>query len=293
MLLLEDHRLGGEIRYLLTENPRALMQIPPEILKCVAFLAYFNGAEYEFIGTAFLVLRKSAINHVYLVTAKHSIENASFNGRSDIFLRFNEKNGGARWVKTEVPNWHTHPSDESADVAIHECPWDPQYDHLAYDVDSIRSRAQMKSMVLDVGTDVFVTGLFHPHHGRTRNIPIVRVGNIAAMPEEKVNTQRYGDIDAYLIEARSVGGLSGSPVFAYVDQSQTVLKGRGVLRGGGFSLMGLVHGHFDVPPTKLDDIAIVVTGDKILEVLNQPEILEKEKEKEEDARRKNNYAVED
>jgi hypothetical protein len=49
-------------------------------------------------------------------------------------------------------------------------------------------------------------GLFSEHQGAERNIPIVRVGNIAAMPEEPVLTTSWGAIDAYLIEARSIGG---------------------------------------------------------------------------------------
>jgi hypothetical protein len=49
-------------------------------------------------------------------------------------------------------------------------------------------------------------------HGRQRNIPIVRIGNVASMPHEPVATKNRGAIEAYLVEARSVGGLSGSPV---------------------------------------------------------------------------------
>ena len=64
-----------------------------------------------------------------------------------------------------------------------------------------------------MGDEVFVVGLFRHRHGTQRNIPIVRVGNLAALTEEKVATNDFGLVDAYLIEARSIGGLSGSPVF--------------------------------------------------------------------------------
>ena len=53
---------------------------------------------------------------------------------------------------------------------------------------------------IGIGDEVFVTGLFRGHTGRQRNVPIVRVGNIAAMPEEKVRTSR-GDCLAYLIQS--------------------------------------------------------------------------------------------
>ena len=70
----------------------------------------------------------------------------------------------------------------------------------------------IKENEIEVGEEVFVTGLFSHHHGQSKNIPIVRVGNISAMPEEKIQTKEHL-MDAYLIEARSIGGLSGSPVF--------------------------------------------------------------------------------
>ena len=81
-----------------------------------------------------------------------------------------------------------------------------------------------------VGSPVGLTGLFVHHHGSSRNIPIVRSGNIAAMTDEPVSTRR-GLMTAFLVEVRSIGGLSGSPVFA-----------EGVAETG---VIGLVHGHFD------------------------------------------------
>ena len=60
---------------------------------------------------------------------------------------------------------------------------------------------------------VFITGLFRHYHGNQRNISIVgEFGNIACLIEEKIQTKDFGEIDAYLVEARSIGGLSGSPV---------------------------------------------------------------------------------
>ena len=129
-----------------------------------------------------------------------------------------------------------------------------------------------------------MTGLFAHLGGSTRNLPIVRLGNIAMMPDEPVPT-KTGMMEAYLIEARSIGGLSGSPAFV-----RKIVQGRGKLY-----LLGLMHGHWDIPPENKNDfadmdsfgsvnmgIAIVVPAKKILEVLNQPELVElrrKENEK--------------
>jgi hypothetical protein len=65
---------------------------------------------------------------------------------------------------------------------------------------------------LGVGDEVFITGLFTKVTETTKNIPIVRTGTVAMMPGEEIP---FGNnlIEAYLIESRSIGGLSGSPVF--------------------------------------------------------------------------------
>lgn len=57
-----------------------------------------------------------------------------------------------------------------------------------------------------------VIGLYSTHHGLTRNLPVVRIGHIAALPVELVLTGR-GHTLGYLVELHSIAGLSGSPVF--------------------------------------------------------------------------------
>jgi hypothetical protein len=141
---------------------------------------------------------------------------------------------------------------------------------------------------IGVGDDAFLTGLFENHVGRHRNIPIVRMGNIAAMPEEPVQTDFHGtlvSIDAYLLETRSIGGLSGSPVFVVTSG----FRGSGtIFMGPQFFLLGLVHGHWDSPFTAVDaltpdgvrseainmGIALVVPASKIVDVTNRPEFVE-------------------
>ena len=108
------------------------------------------------------------------------------------------------------------------------------------------------------------------------------------MPDEPVPTS-VGLIDGYLIEARSIGGLSGSPVF--VRESVTL----GI---GSFYLMGLMHGHWDIPLENKNDtidavgvngavnmgIAIVVPIRKILEVINRQELVDMRRREDEEGR---------
>jgi hypothetical protein len=122
------------------------------------------------------------------------------------------------------------------------------------------------------------------------------------MPGEKVEVKDFGLIDAYLVEARSIGGLSGSPVFVYLGPLRIKNRELQIPPPSGkfriFCLMGLMHGHYDVKPLPDEiqadmlnkesvnmGIAIVVPSSKILEVLDQP-MLKKSREKEEAAFRK-------
>ena len=94
-------------------------------------------------------------------------------------------------------------------------------------------------------------------------------------------------MDAYLIESRSIGGLSGSPVFVHLGLNR-LLDGKVKTAKGGliFYLLGLIHGHWDVQITEndaaIDDtiyreavnvgMAIVTPAIKILEAIKQPKL---------------------
>jgi hypothetical protein len=132
---------------------------------------------------------------------------------------------------------------------------------------------------------VFIAGLFIERLGESRNIPIVRIGNIAAIAGEPIKTPFADKVVVHLIESRSIGGLSGSPVFVHLGQIRKVGDRILFSTGGGgvFYLFGLIHGHWDEGKTILKTIlkenvnmgiAMVVPMEKILEVLNQPTLVE-------------------
>ena len=195
-------------------------------------------------------------------------------------IRVNTKDGSSGLVTGEGARWWHHPADTSVDVAV--IPWLPpeQVDYRNIPTSMFLSDELVRSRSIGSGDEVFITGLFAHMSGTLRNLPIVRMGAIALMPGEPVPTREFGDIEAYLIESRSIGGLSGSP--AFVRETTNV----GI---GAFHLLGLMHGHWDIPPTQKNDavvmeedaqgavnvgIAIVIPAKKILEVLNQPQLLE-------------------
>jgi hypothetical protein len=305
-VLYRDERIGGQVGYILTDQPEILMQIPDKIRKCVMFVGYkeHNGI-HKFAGTAFIVLRPiegiTGQGFTYIVTAKHVLDKIRDKFLDKVYLRANFADGNAYWVETNINDWFPHPEDAEVDVAVLPISLDlKKLDHRVYSILSFATDEIVKQRHVSLGDEVFLAGLFARHYGIKRNIPIVRVGNIAAMPEERVETA-YGLIDAYLIEARSIGGISGSPVFVNLGQIRRAPDGSTALYAGGvsFYLLGLMHGHWNTSPAKVDagdedaigeervnmGIAIVVPATKILEVLNQPMIRKKEKEVEERLRK--------
>lgn len=280
------------------------MLVPDEVRKCVVFIFYKSTKGLRLAGTGFFISVPSNIPeriHVYLVTAKHvikKIEETSIDNK--VYVRINQRdNKPSKLIYSDLTGWKYHPSESNIDVAV--LPWAP--DPSVYDFRSVPSEMAVTQEIItkegiSCGDEVFLTGLFGSHYGKQRNLPIIRIGNIASMPEEKIVTKEMGEIEAYLIEARSMGGLSGSPVFVHISSLRN-----GKLRLGGEPIywLGMVHGHYDLPELDSLDamsednlvnliinmgIAIVVPSTKILEVLNQRELSEARDKADEISRQK-------
>lgn len=279
------------------------MIVPDELRKCVAFVAMpMDNGDARLVGTAFFLGRAiegTSRSFSYLVTAKHVIEGIRNKGVEKALVRLNLKSGESGWVETNVADWLYHPTDNSVDVAVLRAGVPEHCDHILYPISLVVTPEIISKEQIGLGTEVFLVGLFAHHSGLNKNIPIVRVGNISAMPEELVETQ-LGKIDAYLVEARSIGGLSGSPVFANLGLVR-VHEGQLKFTSGGpiFYLLGLMHGHWDVGISELDEVVVDTTGAqrvnmgigivvpvaKIIEVIHQPRIAEAEATHEDDVRR--------
>ena len=195
------------------------------------------------------------------MTAEHVVSGL-MSRNEDIWLRVNIVGGGAGEIKLDPRAFFYHPENERNPTDVAACPishilatesgTEVEADVVFMSLDgqgSFLPTAEFKQQYMGRGGEIAIVGLFRSHYGQDRNIPIVRVGSIAALPEEPVWTKYAGFIEAYLIEARSIAGLSGSPVFAVSDPamelSKALVKQRHV--GAGFALLGLMHGHFDVP----------------------------------------------
>ncbi len=297
-----DYRLGGCPKYVFTDDLFPFMLIPDEIRQCVAFLGVNTPTGPRLCGTAFFVGVPSeaapGASYGYVVTAKHILDKIReiYGNDAMTFIRVNVRGQDAVRAEIALQHWRYHPTDSTVDVAvIEDASGDSRFETKRIPLEMAATAEAITKHKIGVGDEVFMTGLFSHHHGRTRNLPIVRIGNIALMPDEPIRAGEWGEIQAYLIEARSIGGLSGSPVFVHLGGIRL-----GQISGGGFRWLGLIHGHWDLPISELDavtsdalrmenvnmGIAIVVPVDKIIEVLNQEALMTRRKKADEEHRKK-------
>jgi hypothetical protein len=200
------------------------------------------------------------------------------------YLRFNTQ-AGFDDVETSRDEWFIH---DHADVALVRVQWSTytlrsihpeQFIGADYNlrVQEMRDAGLIQlpglfsgsSIQIETGNDVSIIGLFAQHYGRSKSLPVARAGTIARMPSEPVEFMHPGGTrskaPAYLVEFRSWGGQSGSPVLVHRRVFNLVQVQLSSLPGnadGGeprsetisiqnpdtevFGFLGLVSGHFDI-----------------------------------------------
>ncbi len=319
--MISDTRLGGVVRYYLSPPKDWNMFIPDEVLKCVVFIGIEqtdekNVKSCHFGGTGFLVSIPSDVNKnlgfIYLVTAHHNIAKVKKYGLDNLRISINTHDGGKDIVSLGgSADWFEHPDHDNnpADVVVIPFSLDRErHDVMTIPIEMLLTEEHIKDGKIGIGNEVFITGLFSRHYGQKKNLPIVRTGNVAMLSQEKIKTSSYGEIDAYLIEARSIGGISGSPVFF---QEPNQKNGTTYVGGRPFWLGGLIHGHYPTSEDAIDNlpsdedakkeeeknvnmgIAIVTPAIKIIETLNQPSLRQQRVESEKEIEMKNTKTVED
>jgi hypothetical protein len=232
---------------------------------CVCFVCGVrSNGEYEPLGTGFFLgvpigNPKSPTYVAVVITALHVINNIEGAGQTPnkIFLRVNTKDGGVEHVHIPTENWIRPDIDDqikNGKIDATVC-WFPgnnsptgKYDYLLMPASNeIAFRQLLDDEDIGIGDDVFFTGLFRYHTQTERNEPIVRSGIIAAMPET-ISTD-YGPQRAFLVESRSMGGFSGSPVFVTPGFLRFDEEGQLKIRPtfGSSYLIGVISGHWDAP----------------------------------------------
>lgn len=265
------------------------MRVSDDILRFVVFIGTCVNGNFTPLGTGFLIYKKDhgeVFQH--LVTARHVIEGISLD---EIFVRINLTSGVTGLVPFKKSDWRFHQSSferQFIDVAVAPC--NMPADSVAVTnislEDSMLTPETIQDEDIGIGDEVHVVGLYTNHFGQDKNIPIVRIGNIASMPTDEPFQTQHGYINGYLIEAHSLGGSSGSPVFVGLPPSRAI-EGKIKLSKQAWYLLGLMCGHWtaenpeDAVAENANDrgtarintgISIVIPVQHIFEVINGPEL---------------------
>jgi hypothetical protein len=275
------------------------MLIEEQYRKCTTFLyvdkvdAVTGETKRIPCGTAFFVSYKFDDNlyACYSITARHVISRSY--SYHFLYLRINTKDGG--YIDLEIPHrdWVQH---HATDIAATQIEIPENADIKAVPTTQFATDDFINKKGVGIGDEVFFIGLFTPHPGQLRSLPIVRFGHISLLPYEPIQIQHEPDsspisIEAYLCEARSWGGQSGSPTFIHFPayrQPGVIDLPQYPLKEPLFTLFGLVSGHYDIA-TSVDfrgdvlgdgrvsqntGIAVVIPAKYILELLNWEEFEE-------------------
>jgi hypothetical protein len=288
-LRLVDERFGDGPRYYLTEPKDINMRVPDQVLKTVVFVGLPEVPDPEYRGTAFIVTMPGTQDNdfAFMVTARHVAEKLEGN---DFYIRANKKRGGTVELRGFADNpWWYHPTErEFVDCAV--TLFAPaqlrELDVEQIPIGLFADEEKIRANNVGIGDEVFITGLFTKVTETTQNVPIVRIGNVAMMLNERIPFHN-GIYTVHLIESRSIGGLSGAPVFVrpnvalqvgIEDDKPVILNGAGKIL-----FFGSVIGHWEVPEgftlTQAEavnmGIAPVVPAVKIREVILQPALVDK------------------
>lgn len=170
------------------------MRVPDFLLKSSAFVVSLvsegSSEEYDLEASGFLVGIRSELNQgqsfFYFVTANHVVSKI----KSKTGIRVNLKQGGTEIVP--VDRWFTHPTDPKADVAVAIF----RNKYYEYDVQFIgeevfKPKDAMTQYDMGIGDEVWFPGLFTltQQESDQRNLPILRMGNIAMLPYTLIPTE--------------------------------------------------------------------------------------------------------
>jgi len=261
------------------------MQIPNGLKNCVVFLgAKTQLGTYNAKGTGFFASYPAGFDNKwfqYLVTAKHNIDSLLQSKATQIGVRVNTKSGGAKWVDFPLEKWFClqDPTSDIVLLSISLDELDPHvdWDQSCYPLTGIVDGSFINKWEMREGDEVFSIGLYSRYKGTSRNVPVVRVGNVATMEQPDIPTKLGEKTKAYLIESRSIGGLSGSPVFVNLGiarflehQQKPDETNISFFKEPYYSLLGVTHGHFEAREgyeVVNEGIAIVIPATRIIETI--------------------------
>lgn len=233
-----------------------------------------------------------------VVTAKHVV-----GGHQKILGRFTPKEGTIPIVvmydlagmRREGDLWE-HP-DEGVDIVAFRTAHFEQTEYVPIPLQMLASVGTYKDEDIKPTDRVIFPCMLVNFMGSGRNYPVIRDGSIALIPDEPVplrytvgSKQVVTKQHVVLIDATSIPGASGSPVFLWPGPR---LRGNAFNVGGTQPwLLGIMHGFFPALPRELIEIeqsvekgfaensgiALIFPSWSLLEILQQEKVTERVKQ---------------
>ncbi len=145
---------------------------------------------------------------LWVVTNRHVVEGGACT------VRLNRKGGGLEFIDTDESEWFLN---EEHDLAVRPIALSQDvHDFNCFVTEWILQRDWARALDIGPGDPCITIGRFVGHDGKQRNTPTARFGQISQMNAEPVN-YRGRVQDSFLVEIRSIGGASGSPVLVHLD----------------------------------------------------------------------------
>jgi hypothetical protein len=207
------------------EERESSMQVDDRVRFCTGFVGMGTADDFTAHGTCFLIyMRDGDFTFDYFISAQHLLwpnrKKSANPPDQPMVIRLNKNDGGSKVIPAPPKDW-IYPSDPTIDVCafrfrevLHDINDELQLNAVGLETMAlgVHQLNTAEAVGLSLGDEIFICGAFVGRVGYRKNIPVVRIGNIAAMPEEPIDFASPKQ-PAYLIETRSLGGTSGSPVF--------------------------------------------------------------------------------
>lgn len=282
------------------------MRIRNDIRKCAVFVGIEDGmGEFRVFGAGFFVTYQ---NHGYLITAKHiASAMAKYVGvppdHASFLIRLNQNTGEARNFEVSDVQWAFHP-DENVNLAA--TPFDSirlgrEFDCRYLSQSTLPSKDCIINGDIGLGDICYTVDLCRLLRGKQRNIPVLRIGSVALLPEsEGIPAKDSSDnpwlapklVTAYLVQFPGLIGIGGSPVFVrtdtdieFVNSQSTEPRPSATAAGGDLILLGVLQASWDLPtgiistsprnrPEAPSDMGVVIPAERIIEMLELPALRE-------------------
>jgi hypothetical protein len=167
----------------------------------------------NFGGCGFLVtypFDRAKQNHLYAVTNRHVIDSGA------LTFRLYTKDLGLLPIDSDERKWFRHPDGDDLAILLIDFPVKFNCTAMTWNLMQSVTKDLIQQHDIGVGEEAFSVGRLVDHDGKQQHSPVVRFGNISQMPGEKIRQDTGFMQESYLVEGRSVGGYSGSPVFIFI-----------------------------------------------------------------------------